>query len=120
MGASFRAAPAHWRRALEQAGWGRPAGEGPIRNCGGPSPWGPLALQQQLGARRPVGVGHPAAHRATGASRLRLCCARSSSGSLERLLLALGRTTQARRRHECRLLPRTWSRSMARNLRHGS
>ncbi|MCT4363441.1 MULTISPECIES: aminotransferase class I/II-fold pyridoxal phosphate-dependent enzyme [Synechococcaceae] len=95
MGRQLQARARHWRRALEQAGWGRPAGEGPIL----PLPVGPahgaLALQQQLerGGLLSVAIRPPTVP--TGSSRLRLVLRRDlPSGSLERLLLALGAPPQ--------------------------
>jgi len=81
----------HWRDRLEQAGWCRPAGTGPIL----PLPVGgvaaALALQRQLerGGLLSVAIRPPTVP--TGSARLRLVLRQDlPPGSLSRLLVALG------------------------------
>jgi 8-amino-7-oxononanoate synthase len=81
----------HWRDRLEQAGWCRPAGTGPILplTVGGEA--AALALQRQLeqGGLLSVAIRPPTVP--SGSARLRLVLRQDlPPGSLSRLLVALG------------------------------
>ncbi|NQV11037.1 MAG: aminotransferase class I/II-fold pyridoxal phosphate-dependent enzyme [Cyanobacteria bacterium] len=95
MGLELQARARNWRLALEQAGWGRPAGEGPILPLPVGAAHGALALQHQLerGGLLSVAIRPPTVP--DGSSRLRLVLRRDlPAGSLERLLLSLGTPPQ--------------------------
>jgi 8-amino-7-oxononanoate synthase len=90
-GAALLARAARWRDRLEAAGWTRPPGQGPILPLlvGGDAQ--ALALQQQLEAAGLLSVAIRPPTVPEGSARLRLVLRHDlPSGSLERLLAALG------------------------------